>query len=929
MTSASRTAAGAEERFGDKIDPTRAAAGVARWRKALAEALGEDPGARLDRPDRLLTMLKAFGATRRLADLCLKHPVAAAEALTEGASSVLAQAARDLTPLSNGVGGADALYGALSPLKNRADIAIAIAEISGAWSAREATAARADFAERLIETALAWLVRAAINRGELAASQEDGPVTGVFALAGGDFAHEDLAPYGPVEMAIIYDESLFAGPAARMAERAFVRVGAELREAFEGKPGDYPIFALRTPFGSGVNGAGLVESQARAVANLAQASHNALRAWMATARVVAGDRRAGGAFLEATEETVWKNAATLDDDARADLRRDSEDPRAAFRAAASLLRRGFGGARPIFRTASAHEVFELAAHSGALAPDVAARLKGGAEFAQMLVARAQMMKGAAAFSAATPDEEAALANLCGFDSAGVLRTVIDGVVSDARNSLQRLINPPLTEFERFRPVNGKPDDVDKLEDLGFADGGQLSGVVDAWASLAGEKGPGRFAAVAPGLLTAFGETQHPDAAVRLFDALLRNAGKSADIVAGFSESGVSRDGLVGALGCFDAAVAPLAENKALAGAFFEERGSETPSNGGEWLSRFAPPPAGATLEDIAAWRREQIGRIALCAASGDITFDCAADALEAVGNAALGRIMASVSKQVEGGEGLSLHVFDGPARGLPGAPTLFGFIASAGDADKRETFARAFMEAADAIGDGFHALTPDVSHRPGGVAGGLAPDVAAFKAYIQSEAVAYDQILLSRARIIAGAEPARAAAKTALRAAVSNPRRADILFRDLDRARAQRLRRDKACEWDLEAAEGGLHDVELIISTLIYRHAAAQPAIQETGADKALDILARAGLVQPTVAETLKSARAFWARLATARALARWSDPQREPVRPRFATLLARAAEVERFAQVRPMMRGYAEEVGRLYAQLVLGRPSLSLVANG
>ncbi|MEQ8749979.1 MAG: hypothetical protein RIC52_09400 [Amphiplicatus sp.] len=930
MTSATRTSAtGADDRFSDKIDPTRAAAGVARWRRALAEALGEDPGARLDRPDRLLTMLRIFGSTRRLADLCLKHPVAAADALTEGASSVLAQTARDLTPLSNGVGAADALYGALSPLKNRADIAIGIAEISGAWTARKATAARADFAERLVETALAWLVRAAINRGELAASQEEGPVSGVFALAGGDFAHEDLAPYGPVDVAILYNETLFAGAAARMAERAFVRLGAELREAFEGKPGDYPIFALKTPFGSGVNGAGIVESQVRAVANLAAPTQGALRAWIATARVVAGDRRAGGAFLEANEETAWKGLGAIDDETRATLRRESDDPRSAFRAIATLLRWSFGGARPIFRTASAYEVFDLAAKSGALPMDVAARLRGGNEFAQMLVAHAQMMKGAAAFGAGQPDEEAALASLCGFSTPAGLRATLGGVVADARNTLQRLSDAPLAEFERYRPAGDKPDDVDKLEDLGFEDGAQLSGVVDQWASLAGaEADAGRFASLAPGLLTSFGETQHPDAAVRLFDALIRNAEKGAGVVARFSETSDAREGVVNALGCFDEAVAPLAESKALAGAFFEERGAETPKSGAEWVSRFAPPPPGAKIEDIADWRREQIARIALCAASGDISFDCASSALESVGNSTLAQTMASVVKQEKGGEGVALHVFDGPARGLPGAPALFGFIASAGEAEKREAFARAFMDAVDALGTGFFAVAPDVSHRPGGVAGGLAPDVAAFKAYVQSEAVAYDQILLSRARLIAGSEAAQKASKTALRAAVSNPRRADILFRDLDRARAQRLRRDKACEWDLEQAEGGLHDVELIISTLIYRHAAAQPAIQETDIDSALDTLARAGLVPQSVVETLKSARAFWARLATARALARWSDPQREPVRPRFATLLARAAEVERFAQVRPMMRGYAEEVSRLYAQLVLGRPSLSLVAN-
>ncbi|HRX38967.1 MAG TPA: hypothetical protein P5072_05995, partial [Parvularculaceae bacterium] len=116
---------------------------------------------------------------------------------------------------------------------------------------------------------------------------------------------------------------------------------------------------------------------------------------------------------------------------------------------------------------------------------------------------------------------------------------------------------------------------------------------------------------------------------------------------------------------------------------------------------------------------------------------------------------------------------------------------------------------------------------------------------------------------------------------------------------------------------------------LIYRHAAAQPATQEGGVNASLDTMARANLITGDVAETLKAARAFWTRLATARALARWSDPHREPVRRRFAALLARAAEVERYSQIRPLMRGYAEETSRLYAQLVLGRPSLSLIANG
>lgn len=914
----------------NRIDPSRAAAGAARWRRVLAAAEGGDPGARLDRPDRQLTMLRVFGSTRRLADLCMKYPSAAASALVDGASAVLAEAARDLSALGGGVGGADALYGALSPIKCRADIAIAIAEISGAWRAGEATAARADFAERLIETALSWLVRGAVSRGELAGVKDDAPSANVFALAGGDFAHEDLAPYGPVEIAVIYDEASFAGPSARMAERAFVRIGAELREAFEGKPGEYPLFQLKTPFGSTIGGAGLTESKGRAKANVGDPNQGALRAWLATARVVAGDRRAGGAFLEEAEEKVWQSVKPFEKASAQGAMENGDDPRAPFRRIADAFRFAFGAGRPIFRTASAREVIETAAQSGSIPPDVARRLIAGDEFARGLVSRAQMMKGAAAFGASRADEELALASLCGFREYNLLASTLAGALADAENAFLRMRDGPFAEFERYKPAAKGADDVDKLEDLGFSHGSDLAGVIDRWVDLAAAgNGNVRFSAIAPGLLSEFGETQNPDVAARLFDRLLRVVPDKESAISKVAASGGVRAGLVDALGCFGAAVTPLIENKRLADEFFEERGKETPETGKEWISRFSPPGKSAKVADVAAWRRENMARVALYTAARDMTFDAAADALEAINEAALVGTFAAVQRETKSGRDLALHIFDGPGRGLPGTASFVGIIAVGGDAEANESFARRYVEALGQSGKDYFAFAPDVSHRPGGVAGALAPDVAAFKSYVQSEAVAFDQIMLARVRVIAGSPEAQKAAKAAVRTGVSNPKRSEILFRDLDRARAQRLRRDKAAsEWHLECAEGGLNDVELIISTLIYRHAAAQPSIQNGDVGAALDCLARAGLVPAEVAETLKSARAFWTRLATARALACWSDPHCEPVRRRFAGLLARAAEVERFGQVRPLMRGYAEETGRLYAQLVLGRPTLSLVAS-
>ena len=933
------TATGAREsrNQGDVIDPSRAAAALTRWRRALAQAAGQDPGAPLDQPDRRLLMLRIFGATRRLSELCMTHPDAAAAALIDGPSAVLAEAARDLAGLDRGVGGPDALYAALAPLKNRADIAIAIAELGERWSIAEATSARVDFAERLVETALQWLVRAAVKRGELTVADPNHFMRGVCVVAGGDVAHEDLAPYGPLDLVILYDESAFPGPAARGADRIFVRIGAEFREAFEGKPGDYPLFALRTPLGTGVGGAGYADSVARVKAQAEGPQSHALKAWLASALIIAGDRIAGGAFLEDIESLVWGDKPIVNDELRAALEKSSDDPRAPFRRAADLCRLAIGGARPVFRTASARQVIETAAKSRAISRDAARRLVAGEELAQLVVSRTQMMKGAASIDVSRPDEQAALATLSRFSAYDALAATLDGARIDAQNTLRLLMRGPQEEVERYKAPEGEDQDADKLEDLGFHNGQSLSASVDEWARRAGEHhGAARFSAHAPGLLTDFGETQNPNMAFRLFDELVSNVGEDRDVFSLVGEGASQREALVDALGCFSGAVAPLARTAAGVEAFFDRPGAETPQSGEEWLKRFTPPSVkdAAAIDALADWRRETVARVALSAVSGATGFDAAGEALEEIHVRALQLAFeiaqnAAKGEQAEAAKKISLHVFDGAGSHLPGAATHLGFIAEGDLGEAGEAFAKSYLDLLDGFGEGVFAVTPDVSRRPAGVTGALAPSLEAFKSYVLSEAVAHDQITLARGRVVAGEAKIADKAREALRGAVAGARRADILFRDLDRARAQRMRRERpSSEWDIDRLEGGRLDVELVISTLIYKHAAAHPFVQEGSVDEALGAMARSGLLPEETAQALKSARAFWTRLQVVRALAQWSDPVREPVRPRFGALIARAAGVQKFDQVRPLMRGYADDVTRAYSQLVLGRPSLSVVAQ-
>ena len=921
----------------DKIDPRRAGAASVRWRRAVSEAMGQDPGASLDQPDRRLLMMRVFGSTRRLGELCMSHPDAAAMALMEGPSAVLAEAARDLAGLDRGVGGPDALHAALAPLKNRADIAIALAELGQKWSVAEATAARVDFAERLVETALQWLVRAAVKRGELNVNDPNNFMQGVFAIAGGDFAHEDLAPYGPLDLVLLYDEKTFSGQAARGADRVFVRIGAEFREAFEGKPGDYPLFALRTPLGSGVGGAGFADSvgRLRAAADGPQSLN--LQAWLASARIVAGDRNSGGQFLESIEDLAWGDKPIFNDEFRENLEKASDDPRASFRNVADMCRLAIGGLRPVFRTASAREVFETAASSKAISSDAARRLIAGEELAHLVVSRTQMMKGTAAIEVSREDEQSALAALCGFSTYDSLKVALEGARSDAQNTLRKLLRGPHEEITRYQPEGEGVQDADKLEDLGFLNGESLSAAVDAWVkSASAHAGAERFSSLAPGLLTEFGETQRPDQAVRLFDRMVSSTSEKEDVFSLVGENAPQRGPLVDTLGCFGAAISPLGDGQAAGMMFFENGGVETPQTGEEWLSRYTPPKTKDAKDctALAQWRQDLVARVAFAASSGATSFEAAADALESIHIRALTdtfNITMSTAPKSENsaGDKIALHVFEGAGALLPGGATHIGFIAKEDMGEAGEAFVKRYLGALEQFGEGILAVTPDLSHRPSGVMGALAPSVDAFKTYVQSEAVAQDQIMLARARVIAGNDKVVQLAREALRGAVSGARKADILFRDLDRARAQRMRRERpTSEWDIDRLEGGRFDLELVISALIFRHAPAHPFVQEENIKEALSAMARSGLISEDVAQSLNAARVFWARLQVVRALAQWSDPVREPVRPRFGKLIARAAGVEKFDQVRPLMRGYADDVSRLYSQILLGRPALSVVTQ-
>lgn len=951
-------------------DPRRAPAQFDRWRTLLGKTPEGDPGSILDQPDNRLVMLKLFGDTKRLADLCMVYPRTAATTLIEGASCVLAQTARQLTSLDWGLGGPDAVHAALSSLKDRADLAISIAVLSGEWSVHKAAAARTDLAERICETVLSWLMRSAVKRGELRLPETQTPspsglLTGIFLLAGGDFAHEDISTTGPLDLVTVYDPETFTSNIPSSNDRALIRVGAEFKEAIEGRPGGQPLYNLRTPFGSKLNGSGLMEPVTSIQKIIKAPQSEIFRSWLATARVVAGDRTLGGQFMEEIEADVWNDKPLLTQDMAEQFKQPSHDLLSVFRSISQLCRLTMGRSRPLFRTASTHDILETAAASKVIAEPMANRLTSGHELARMLETAGHALRGAEysfqIFKGVDKTEDLEgirdhLASLSGYGSEDLLSQTVQGIKADAHNALDQLLYGPRDAFQRYIGDNTGTDlgtadfgggDQEKLEDLGYLDGALVSSIIETWLAtdtrkrankLVGASSSPRFAARAPGLLTAFGETQYPTHAVKLFDKLVTNCPPEIDLYSVLEEGSVARARIVDTFGNFPEMVSPLLETTDRSRIFVDDLIADNRKDKlviDDWISTH-PAPVTEDIDAISAWRNEAIAQVAFACASG---LNCIADAvplLSAIHHELLTGLFSHLKYGPYAGDkkvtdNLVLFSYLGEWRCVPGDRASIGFILTRKkkdtDLEARATqFVEDYLAALEKIGTGPFSVSIDLSRRPGGGSGPLVSNLLAWEQYVRTEAVAMDQISLARTQILVGTKTAGAAARAVLREVVANERRTTLTLRDLDRARTQHRTRSVngmgkvPSVWDINSTGGGRRDIELIIKVLMYRHGATHPWLQESDTESTLTAMAESGLIETETATTLINARLFWASLSLVCAWSGWSSPEITPVRKRFAKMVANAVGVTSFSHIPPLIRGYTDDGNRLYDALVMGR---------
>jgi glutamate-ammonia-ligase adenylyltransferase len=212
----------------------------------------------------------------------------------------------------------------------------------------------------------------------------------------------------------------------------------------------------------------------------------------------------------------------------------------------------------------------------------------------------------------------------------------------------------------------------------------------------------------------------------------------------------------------------------------------------------------------------------------------------------------------------------------------------------------------------------DMRLRPSGQKGPVATQLSSFIDYQNGSAWTWEHLALTRARVVSGPAPLRAAVEKAVREVLTRPRDRAKIAADVRDMRS-RIEKEKGTKdiWDLKQVRGGLVDLEFIAQHLQLIHAAERPEILNQNTVAALQNLQAAGLLPGQAADALLPAA--WLVNNLTQILRLCLDGPFEPAKAPegLKTLLAGAGQAPDFARLEAGLAAQEARVAALFGELV------------
>jgi [glutamine synthetase] adenylyltransferase / [glutamine synthetase]-adenylyl-L-tyrosine phosphorylase len=153
----------------------------------------------------------------------------------------------------------------------------------------------------------------------------------------------------------------------------------------------------------------------------------------------------------------------------------------------------------------------------------------------------------------------------------------------------------------------------------------------------------------------------------------------------------------------------------------------------------------------------------------------------------------------------------------------------------------------------------DMRLRPSGNAGPIATSLEAFARYQREDAWTWEHMALTRARVVIAPDGLASDIEATIHEVLTAPRDADGLLRDVADMRARIAREHEPGNvWNVKYCRGGLVDIEFIAQYLQLRHGHDHPSVLAGNTTVALTRLAKAGVLDPAIADDLIGAMKLW-----------------------------------------------------------------------